>query len=183
MSKLKLTCKNCGENVYKMPSEIRSKNVFCNRKCWSEYQSRFRRTEPCDFCGKKFTKRQSNFSGNHKFCSRDCKDKWQKKGLKGENNPFFNKKHSQKSINKMKITLKEIRISGEGNPRYCKIPVKCEICGNETLKIPYLLSRNKHQYCSEKCRYKGHSKIICGKKNPNYNPNLTFEDRKKELRF
>lgn len=182
MSKLKLTCKNCGKDVYKMPSEVRSKNIFCNRKCWSEYQAQFRRTESCDFCGEKFTKRQSNFNGKYKFCCRECKDEWQKEGLQGDKGNFYGKKHSDESIAKLKNTLKNVRLSGQDNPKYCKVPVKCEECGTIVLKIPYLIARSKHQYCSEKCRYKGHSQIVCGKSNPNYNPNLTLEDRNKRMK-
>ncbi|MDT2570254.1 NUMOD3 domain-containing DNA-binding protein [Enterococcus raffinosus] len=182
MSKVKLTCENCGKDVYKMPSEVRSKNVFCDRKCWSEYQAQFRRTEKCDYCGKEFAKRQSNFNGKHKFCCRKCKDEWQREGLKGKGNPFFNKEHSNTSIAKMKVTLKNVRLSGKDNPRYCRVPVKCEECGKTTLKIPYLINRNEHQYCSDKCKYAGQARITCGENNPNYNRNLTSEDRKRRMK-
>jgi len=178
MVKLKLVCKNCGNDVYKMPSEVRSENVFCDRKCWSEYQNKFRRTEKCDYCEQEFTKGKSNFNGKNKFCCRKCKDMWQKEGLKGKGNPFFNKKHSDESIAKLKDSLKNVKRSGEDSHRYSKLPVICEECGKTTLKTPYLINRSKHQYCSDECRYAGQAKITYGENNPNYNPNLTSEDRK-----
>lgn len=182
MSKVKLTCENCGKDVYKMPSEVRSKNVFCDRKCWSEYQAQFRRTEKCDYCGKEFAKCQSNFNGKHKFCCRKCKDEWQREGLKGENGTFYGKKHSKESLRKISESKISQNARGENSRRYNRIPVTCDECGKITLKIPYLVYRSKHQYCSDECRHIGQTKIVAGEFNPNYNPELTDEDRKKRMK-
>ena len=95
MAKIKLACANCGKDVFKMPSEIRSKNVFCDKKCLNDYRERARVTINCEHCGVSFVKTKGNITGKRSFCSRKCKDEWQREGLKGDNNPFKNKKHCE----------------------------------------------------------------------------------------
>lgn len=182
ISKLELKCEFCGNKLSRFPSEVRSENVFCDRECWSNYQENNRRTEGCTFCGKSFTKKKSDFTGKNNFCSKKCKDRWQIDGLRGPNNPFYKKTHSLKSINLMKDTLKQVRLKGELNPRYNRKPVKCEVCGEISLKIPYLIDRSKNQYCSRECRHIGQSEIIAGVNNPNYNPQLSEQDREKRIK-
>ena len=177
MAKIKLACANCGKDVFKMPSEIRSKNVFCDKKCLNDYRERARVTINCEHCGVNFVKTKGNITGKRSFCSRKCKDEWQREGLKGDNNPFKNKKHSEESILKMKKTQLEKGLRGKNNPRYNRVLVNCEECGESVLKIPYSVSRSKHQYCSKKCKDIGRAREVVGKNNPNYNPNLSDEDR------
>ena len=38
---------------------------------------------------------------------------------------------------------------------YKKISVKCEICGKELERTKSEINRNKHNYCSDKCKAKG----------------------------
>ena len=181
MAKIKLACADCGKDVFKMPSEIRSKNIFCDKKCLENYREKTRVTKNCEYCGVEFVKAKSNLNGKRSFCSRKCKNEWQREGLKGDSNPFKNRKHSKETIRKIRKNKLEKSLRGEDNPKYNKVLIKCEECGESVLKIPYLLTRNKHQYCSVECRIRGQSKVMSGIKNPNYNPNLTSEDRKKRM--
>ncbi|MDU4051081.1 MAG: HNH endonuclease signature motif containing protein [Clostridium perfringens] len=75
--------------------------------------------------------------------------------------------------------------------KYPKIYVECEICKKKIKKIQRDIKRNKHHYCSNKCRAIGVGKFQCGKNNPNYgkgdkirgknhfryNPNITQKER------
>ena len=84
MVKIKCTCTNCGNELFRFPSQI-LETVFCSRKCRSDYNKKnFTKELTCLFCGKKFRKRKANIKGKNQFCSRICKDMWQKEGLKGK---------------------------------------------------------------------------------------------------
>lgn len=181
MSKLELACNNCGETVYKMPSEVRSKNVYCDRKCLKEFRDKTKISVSCTHCGKVFSKQKSELIGKNTFCSRICKDEWQKVGLAGDKNNFYGKKHTQQTIDKIRKVKKEQSLIGKENPRYNRIKTKCDLCGKNVEKIPYLIKRSKSIYCSNECRSKAHSDKIAGKSNPNYNPLLAETDRLKRM--
>lgn len=51
---------------------------------------------------------------------------------------------------------------------YKKISVKCEICGKELERTKSEINRNKHNYCSDKCKAKGMRIFNTGGNNPNY---------------
>lgn len=179
MPKIKCVCENCSGELYRYPSQILG-TVFCSRKCRSEFHKLNFTTELiCEHCSKTYRKRNANITGNKNFCSRECKDNWQKEGLKGEANPFYRKTHTEESLQKMSVTLKLIRPKGEDNPKYKRVAVQCDVCGKTKLKIPYLVERSKRQYCSTECHALGKSDYGSGVNNPNYNPDLTEFERKR----
>lgn len=67
MAKIKLACADCGKDVFKMPSEIRSKNIFCDKKCLENYREKTRVTKNCEYCGVEFVKAKSNLNGKKEF--------------------------------------------------------------------------------------------------------------------
>lgn len=52
--------------------------------------------------------------------------------------------------------------------KYKEIFVKCEICGKDIKRTKSEMKRNKHHYCSDKCRMKGMRIFNKGENNPNY---------------
>lgn len=50
-----------------------------------------------------------------------------------------------------------------------KITCYCEVCGKKIEFKKSVYDKNKHHYCSDKCRYEGFGKFYNGKNNPNYN--------------
>lgn len=58
--------------------------------------------------------------------------------------------------------------------KYPKIYVECEICKKKVKKIQRDIKRNKHHYCSNKCRAIAVGRSQVGKNNPNYK-NATIE--------
>mgnify|MGYP003083500446 FL=1 len=177
MAKIKCTCANCGNEIFRFPSQI-LETTFCSRSCRSEFNKKnFTEELSCLFCNKKFRKRKANIKGKNHFCSRICKDKWQKEGLKGKNNPFYSKVHTKKTINSIKRTIKLTRKTGVENPLYRKFEQICEICNKKYLTTPYLSERSQHHYCSIECHAKGKSIYGAGKNNPNYNSSLSDDER------
>lgn len=178
MAKIKKNCINCGKVVERYPSQI-LETVYCSRKCRSEHFREYNTVLfNCDYCGKSKRIRKANYKseGNH-FCSRTCKDEWQKTGLVGENNPFFNRNHSLETKEKVSETKIAAGLRGENSPQYNRIRVKCEECGEEIYKIPYLIARSDFHFCSPKCSGAWKSKHQVGESHPLWNPEITIEER------
>ena len=79
-NKLEITCKNCGNNFLKRPSDIskckRSQVGFCCRKCYLDHakQTNTKVCKECQVCGTQY-KTKKNRADTSKFCSYICKQK------------------------------------------------------------------------------------------------------------
>ena len=60
---------------------------------------------------------------------------------------------------------------------------KCEVCGKEAAQIESMYYRHKNHYCSAKCASVGQGIIYKRENHPNWNPNISDEDRIKERRY
>ena len=178
MGKVKKNCIHCGTVVERYPSQILG-TVYCSRKCRSEYHKKhYTIVFNCYYCGTEKRVRKANFNSKGKsFCSRKCKDEWQRIGLKGKNNPFYNKKHTLEARLKVRRTKKSMNLTGARAHNYNTHAVNCTECGKITFKTGYLLKRSKHHFCSVECHGKWKSKHMVGENSPNWNPNLTEEER------
>lgn len=58
----------------------------------------------------------------------------------------------------------------------------CENCGNEFTRNPSQFN-GTHKYCSYRCANEGFSKFYSGENAPNYNPNLSEEERAENRRI
>lgn len=184
MAKVKVNCVHCGKGVERYPSQILG-TVFCSRGCRSDYFKMHNTvTFNCHFCGKekRVSKTAFNPKGN-KFCSRKCKDEWQSEGLKGSANPFFNKRHSDETKRKVSDTKKAMNLTGERAHNYNSHPVECVECGKMTYKIKYLIDRSQNLFCSVGCHGAWKSKYTVGEANPNWNPELTPEERERGRKY
>lgn len=184
MAKVKVNCVNCGKGVERYPSQILG-TVFCSRGCRSDYLKKHNTiTFDCHFCGKekRINKTAFNREGNN-FCSRKCKDKWQSEGLRGSANPFFNKRHSDETKRKVSETKKAMKLTGERAHNYNSHPVECAECGKVTYKIKYLIDRSQYLFCSVDCHGAWKSKYNIGEANPNWNPELTPEERERGRKY
>lgn len=179
MSKVKVVCENCGKEEFRYPSQV-LKTVYCSRKCRSEFFDKHHTVKfKCDVCGKEKRQRKSSYESNENhFCSTDCLSKWKSESYKDKGNHFYGKSHSQISIEKISISRKKLNLTGENNPKYNRVTAKCDQCGKEVKKIPYLIKRNEKQFCSNDCHYAWNSENLIGEKSPTWNSELTDEDRK-----
>lgn len=163
------TCEQCGKEFNGAKDQ-----KFCSRECVYKYQSEKRvgKNNPiynrikykCDYCGKEIEVTPHIYNGNkHIFCSRKCTDKYRSEYMNGKNSPLFK-----------------------------RIKCTCSICGKEIYKQQSKVKDKKHLFCSTECRNKGTSLFqsgenhpmygkerldIRGENNPNWNPNLTDEER------
>lgn len=60
-----------------------------------------------------------------------------------------------------------------------QVVFNCEYCGKESSVKKSHFESFEHHFCSKECKNKFHSENIKGKDNPNYNPNITDEEREK----
>lgn len=162
-TKFKHICKQCGKEYLSTKKE----SSFCSKECQSLWQTFNSKGEnnphyqggkikcECDICGKEFYRKRSQYNSreNH-YCSKECADKG------------YSKFHN-----------------GENNGKYTKLKVKCEICGKIFTINPFEYNKSEHHYCSKKCTGKSMSVNNIGKNNPNWNPNLTDEERKIKRKY
>ena len=88
MKKVKLICKNCGNEFEVIPS--RSKTAkYCCRKC-SDEAKHAKPNTICTNCGKEFHMKQSRINKYPRnmgvFCCKECAAEYRKEWFKGENN-------------------------------------------------------------------------------------------------
>ena len=173
-------CKECLKNRYMCTCEWCNKQFksgdkgqrFCSRECQSKWHSESMRGENnphydrikciCDYCGKEMEVSKSKYkrSNNH-FCSNECHGGWKSENCRGENSPHYN-----------------------------KVECSCDYCGKEIKIIKSQYDKHNNHFCSNECKSKWHSESMrgenhpCygkeglkGENNPNYNPNLTPEER------
>lgn len=148
-------CIVCGNELKIVNRSKFDKRKFCSRKCQGEYRSKYligdkaanyknggyceQAFVECAYCKKKFKlqKKRVNQNTNH-FCSMKCYGYYQK----------------------------EYGPRGENSPRYCKIKVKCELCGKDFLAWPS--TKEEVRFCSKTCRNNWQSSVMKGKNHYNW---------------
>ena len=169
LKKLMKKCTKCKELklIYNF-SKNKSKKDGLNQECKKCYNNRY--THICKQCGKEFKsgKKES------KFCSRTCM------GLYSDNKEEVICDYCNEVFRKSKIKIsndKKNFCSVECCANYQKkrINIICEYCGEIYEGVPSKLALHEHHYCSQQCANLANAKI--GEKNPNYNPNMTDEER------
>lgn len=87
-------CANCGTTVTSNLYRMRQwNNVFCNKGCYSEWQSRNqigkgrkRISVRCEWCGEELETIPC-LEGRKKFCNRECRGKWHSQNFRGARHP------------------------------------------------------------------------------------------------
>ena len=153
-------CLQCGKEF---KSTIKNAK-FCNQKCMGKWKSENLKGEnstrwserifkPCDYCGKEIEVLPYRHNrSEHHFCSVDCHDKWQK----------------ETDLNK-----------GANSVNYSeKFIIKCSYCGENLEPMTKCrINSTKHHFCSVDCKSKWMSENFSREKSPNWNPNITDEER------
>lgn len=78
MVKIKVKCDFCGKKLKKLPCRLKSKNHFCNQKCYSKFRIIHKKVKTkCDYCGKQIVKKLIDISKfKYHFCNRLCQSKF-----------------------------------------------------------------------------------------------------------
>ena len=161
--KLMKKCIKCNKikiiNSYNKDNKNKDKHFNKCKECCKLERKTY--THNCLICGKEF----KSFRKDTKCCSNGCMGKWRSENLTGENNPLYRKER--------------LDIKGKNHPKYNRIKCKCDYCNKEIIKPKYNYDKSEHHFCNVECMSKYHSKVYKGKNNPNYNPNITNEEREK----
>lgn len=132
----------------------KKQSKFCSSKC-SGINREKKKKVICDECGKIYETIPSIYNKNNKnFCSMECK--------------VNNSKRAKRGIN---------------NHNYKSVKVKCDYCGVELEVSYYEYFRLKHHFCNSYCFKKGYGEFYKGKRNPNWNHNLTIQERMIKRRY
>ena len=151
-------CKECSNKKFPTICQYCGKRFYADRKgrkfCSNECRSLSQRKRiiiRCEQCGKVIQKQKCLYEkAEHHYCSLKCRSLWL-----------------------------SIHNSGANNKQYKRVIFKCEICGKEATQIESMYYRHKNHYCSAKCASIGQGIIYKREKHPNWNPNLTDEEREK----
>ena len=139
----------------------------------------------CTYCGKELEMQPNRIkAAKNIFCNAQCKGKYMSEHVKGENNPSYKGAtvhcdYCGKEINKPPSLIKEKNFCDRNcMANYMKTgeTVKCYVCGKEFYKIKSQIDRSEKHFCSEKCKCE-HQTTLRGELSPQYNPNLTDEER------
>ena len=195
-------CTKCGSTKlmidFDKDSKMKDKRRNQCKRCRINAKTKFKHI--CKQCGKEYlsTKKESS------FCSNECRYLWQTEGFKGENNPHFSankckcdicgkeflRNKSQYNAHEHHYCSKECANkgfskyhTGKDNIRYTRLTLKCEMCGKEYTTNPFEYKKGEHHYCSRKCHNEGQKIYNVGKNNPNWNPELTDEERKDKRKY
>ena len=122
-------------------------------------QSKSKNLLVCLECGKQFT----SMDKKQKFCSSVCMGKWRSKNYTGENNPLTGRKRYD--------------LMGEKSPRYNREEVLCDYCGKPIKVVKSKIEKEDHHFCNRECQSKWQSENWKGKNSPNWNHNLSDEER------
>lgn len=99
----------------------------------------------CKMCGKEF----DSYDKNAKFCNKQCYFLYRKENGKLKNAicPICNKIFRQSRVEQMFCGV-ECRVKSTEDRLKCT----CEHCGKDFVRIRSEVEKNKHHYCSNKCR-------------------------------
>ena len=155
-------CKECSNKKFPTTCQYCGKEFyadrkgrkFCSNKCRNLSQIS-KITTRCEQCGKTIQKQKCLYEkAEHHYCSIKCRSLWL-----------------------------SIHNSGANNKQYKRVIFKCEVCGKEAAQIESMYYRHKNHYCSAKCASVGQGIIYKRENHPNWNPNISDEDRKKERKY
>lgn len=182
MGKVKVKCNGCGKEVERYPSQC-LKTIYCSKECMRNYQAKNKIKYECEFCGKVVIKNKSDYIEKyHHFCSVECKNEYHKIHDCGTNNKFYGKHHSEETKKKISKS-KTGKLTGKDSYNWNRQAIRCDYCGNKIEKIPYLIHRSCHHFCSVECHGKWKSENLVGENNPSWNHNKSIEDRQKERKY
>ena len=179
------TCKECGKDF-----KSTHKAMYCSGEC-----QRGNITHKCANCGVDMVlnRSKSNKSDRH-FCSKEC----YYVGNSGENSKCYTSevvkcvmcdkevavtqshKLATKNITcsiKCKADYQAKYIVGENNPNYKggEVELECKYCKGKYHKI--IATAPTSKYCSKECMNNDYKTRYAGVNNPNYNPDITDEER------
>lgn len=180
-------CKYCGE--IKLVNKFESGRNKC-RSCRSDYREKryndvlkYKYIHVCDYCNKQF----SSANKNSKYCSVECQGKSYKKvieckcnycGKEIEIKPNKYKKNKNNFCNiKCMGKWRSENITGKNSPLFRKVECNCSYCGELIEVSQNRYNTLKNHFCNIKCMGKWKSKNCIGEKNPNWNCNISQEER------
>ena len=187
-TKLLFKC-SCGEIFEKSYVKFKNENQRPCKKCGRRTGANKKKTSVivnCTYCGKELEMPPNRIkAAKNIFCNTECKGKYMSEHLKGENSPSYKSTtvhcdYCGKEINKPPSLIKEKNFCDRNcMANYMKTgeTVKCYVCGKEFYKIKSQIDRSEKHFCSEKCKCE-HQTTLRGELSPQYNPNLTDEERK-----
>lgn len=171
-------CEYCGIK-YKNSAKI---SRFCSNECGGKWRSKNLSGENspkyksikilCDNCGKLYPVQPCGLENSkYHFCCFECRNEWIRNFRNGENS---------------------------ANWKGGKVQIKCDYCGEDFEERPSKIKQSEHHFCCRECGGKWMSENLCGENSPlygikkpnmcgenhpNWNPNLTEEERVQRRRM
>ena len=160
-------CEYCGkEKEQKRYDYNKAKHHYCSCECKSAAQNK-RIKVTCENCGKEIIQTYTQYQrANHHYCSNECQMEFQHKlSYEDRECPIC---HSIFSVSKKSTQLLcstecqkrwQTQQVGELNPRFTRIKLNCEYCGQEIYVSKYRADDGSHKFCSIKCRQNWYAQV------------------------
>jgi hypothetical protein len=135
IAKTVVECENCGNDVEKYECNIKgSSHVYCSDECRDDHRSELPSHEQpgyrepvtveCHVCSDAIEIKPWRLKDGRRYlCSRECQSKAYSDWYNGEENPNTKTRRA----------------------------VKCDWCGDETVKVPSRIERSEQDFCSPEC--------------------------------
>lgn len=153
-NKVKYSCSGCGKEIYIIPSKVENQKFnFCDNKCYKKN------------IGKFFTGIQNPlYKEEIEAVCTVCNKKFKRKPGQFKSSIFYCSKECYVNSPKPERKIDRIKIN-------------CDNCGKRIEILKCQTKGKNNIYCSSKCRNISHGKLYKGKNHPNFNPNLSLEER------
>lgn len=166
-------CNFCGKEFSRNPYQLEnSKNHFCSKECYDNFQRRLRTTLICKECGTTFGATPLEIQRGRCFCSRFCANKYRrgkkKSGAKGKmcrvckicGTSFYvwpsrisqyNGRGGRFCSNACNAKWISLNLRGENHPNWERLEVACDFCGKKVFVVPSKVKRQRYVFCSSRC--------------------------------
>lgn len=160
-----INCNYCGKEYSIKESQYKkSKSHYCSIECKSLAQNQKIITN-CDNCGKEIIQKRSQYNrAKHHYCNNQCQKEYQhKERFEKRECIICNKEFEVSKTSKQLLCSSECQKEwqklqiGLLNPRYTRLPVRCENCGKEYYVKKYKTENGQHLLCSKQCRVQWYS--------------------------
>lgn len=179
---MKVNCDFCGEET---TARSGNDHNFCDRSCYTEWNSVEKVSVKCSWCGESFekypsgTEEMGDYSIDNHFCDKECESAYKSQEWTGKDHPTWDggnetvtceecgSEYSVKPsvVDKTRFCSRDCQTSNREVP---DVVMDCEQCGDSVTRKPYNI-KSDIIFCSDSCFSTWMRDYRSGNGNPQWN--------------